>query len=175
MAIGPIGRAVTAVAGLASVVLAGLWRAGSGYALATGCALAVMVVAAMVDAVEHRLPNAVVACAGVPVAIGGAVAFMLDDPAWVSMLLGSAYLALPLLVTHLVSPAGMGFGDVKAGIVLGGALGLIDDDFALPVLIVALAIVGGWGLLRGRRSMPLGPGLVAGTISVLAVAWVVGS
>ncbi|HEX7247806.1 MAG TPA: type II secretion system F family protein, partial [Actinomycetota bacterium] len=39
-----------------------------------------------------------------------------------SAALGAAVLGGPLLVTHLVTPAGMGFGDVKAGAVLGAAL-----------------------------------------------------
>ena len=39
---------------------------------------------------------------------------------------GAALVGAPLLATHLVSPAGMGFGDVKAGTVLGAAVGLVD-------------------------------------------------
>ena len=75
--------------------------------------LLVLVAAALVDAVEHRLPNRTRgprrgARPGRPRA------------GWTadvgrSTLAGAAFVAVPLLVTHLVAPAGMGFGDVKAG------------------------------------------------------------
>ncbi len=54
-------------------------------------------------------------------------------PLVLSLLLIPAALAFagPLLLLHLVSPAAMGFGDVKAGIVLGYALGLVHWHLAL--------------------------------------------
>ena len=63
-----------------------------------------------------------------------------------SSLVGAALLGGPLLVTHLVSPAGMGFGDVKAGAVAGAALGLIDPQLAVLALVLGLAAAASWGL-----------------------------
>ena len=64
----------------------------------------------------------------------------------------------PLLLTHLVSPTGMGFGDVKAAAVLGAALGLIDPQVALLALVLGLASAAVWGLARRARSVAFGPG-----------------
>ena len=91
-----------------------------------------------------------------------------------SALLGGALLGGPLLLTHLVSPAGMGFGDVKAGVVLGAALGLIDAQLATLGLVFGLGSAAAWGLVHRSRSVPLGPGLVGGTLAALLVAKLVG-
>ena len=90
-----------------------------------------------------------------------------------SALVGAAMLGGPLLLTHLVSPTGMGFGDVRlaapVGLVLGwvgwGALavgvwiGFIV--FALPALVLVVA-------RRDRamlkKSFPFGPFMVIGAL-----------
>ena len=77
-------------------------------------------------------------------------------------------------MTHLVSPAGMGFGDVKAGAVAGAALGLIDPQLAVLALVLGLAAAASWGLVRRSRTVPFGPGLVAGALAALVVARLVG-
>ena len=87
-----------------------------------------------------------------------------------SAAVGAAMLAGPLLLTHLVSPTGMGFGDVKAGAVLGAALGLIDPQVALLALVLGLASAAVWGLARRARSVAFGPGLVTGALLALAIA-----
>ena len=61
-------------------------------------------------------------------------------------------------MTHLVSPAGMGFGDVKAGAVIGAAVGLVDPQLAALALVLGLAGSAGWAAVRRRRTIPLGPG-----------------
>jgi prepilin signal peptidase PulO-like enzyme (type II secretory pathway) len=66
----------------------------------------------------------------------------------------------------------MGFGDVKAGAVLGAALGLIDVQLAVLALIVGLAGSAACALVRRRRTIALGPGLVAGAMVALVVAQV---
>ena len=67
-------------------------------------------------------------------------------------------------LTHLVSPAGMGFGDVKAGAVAGAALGLIDPQLAVLALV---ARPGRRRRVGPRPPVPhraVRPGLVAGAL-----------
>jgi leader peptidase (prepilin peptidase) / N-methyltransferase len=171
-AVGPAGRGITVAGIIASAAVAAWWVPVSPAAVATGVALAVLTTAALVDAVRHRLPNVLVALAAVPVAAALAVAW--SGPLLWGALAGAAFLGVPLLVTHLVAPAGMGFGDVKAGIVLGAALGLLGGPLALLALVLGLALAAVWGLARRAKSIALGPALVAGALLALAVGRLVG-
>lgn len=72
---------------------------------------------------------------------------------------------------HLVSPRGMGFGDVRLGLLLGlylGWLGLAQVAVGFFLAFLLGSVVGAWLVLagkRGRRSrLPFAPFLVAGTI-----------
>ena len=124
--------------------------------------------AALVDVVEHRLPN--VARRSAP-----------PSPWWRrwrslaratllrGVLTGALVVAGPLLVTHLVTPAGMGFGDVKAGAVLGAAMGLIDVELALLALVLGLGAGAAWGVATRARSIALGPSLVAGALAAVLI------
>jgi prepilin signal peptidase PulO-like enzyme (type II secretory pathway) len=69
----------------------------------------------------------------------------------------------------------MGFGDVKAGLVLGAALGLVDAQLGLFALVLGLGTGALWGLTRRARSIPLGPALVAGALTALAVGRLLGT
>lgn len=162
------GRVTGVVACALSLVVTVCWVGQSLVALATGASLVVLVAAALVDVAEHRLPNALVVVAAAPVV----VALLAAGSASLarSAVLGAVVLGGPLLLTHLVSPAGMGFGDVKAGAVLGAALGLIDIQVALLALVLGLSSAAIWGLARGSRSVAFGPGLVAGALLALALA-----
>jgi leader peptidase (prepilin peptidase)/N-methyltransferase len=128
-------------------------------------------VAAMVDVVEHRLPDALVGAAVAPVIVAMGWGWVTGDAAVTTgAALGAAVVGGPLLVTHLVSPAGMGFGDVKAGTVLGAALGLVSVQVAVLALVLGLAGAAASALAMRRRSIALGPGLVAGAAVALVVA-----
>ena len=80
----------------------------------------------------------------------------------------------PLLVTHLIAPRGMGFGDVKAGAVLGAALGLLAAPLAVLALVLGLLAAATFGLLRRLRTIALGPALVAGAVLALTIGRLVG-
>ena len=59
-----------------------------------------------------------------------------------------------LLVFHLASPRGMGFGDVKLGLLLGLVVGARSLDLVLVALLLAglLGALGGLALMvRHRR------------------------
>ena len=92
---------------------------------------------------------------------------------------GAAVLFVPLGVVHLVSPEGLGFGDVKYGVLLGAGVGAATRPGA-AVAVFALAmvvqlVVVWWRPLpaqrvpgASRRAAPLGPAL-----ALAAVGWVV--
>lgn len=166
LAVGPAGRTMVLIAWASCVALAIAWLPTTGRIVATAIALAVLVLAALVDVVEHRLPNALVTAAALPVVLTVAVARSADVGS--DTLMGMAFVGVPLLVTHLVAPAGMGFGDVKAGLVVGAALGLVDPQVALLALVLGLAAGAVYGLARRARTIPLGPFLVAGAVAALA-------
>jgi len=160
-AVAATGRVLTVAGAVLAVVLAGWWFAESAAAPATCACVLVLVGAALVDAVEHRLPNALVALSAVPVVVAlvASVGELLPGA-----LVGAAWIGGPLLLAHLVSPGGMGFGDVKAGAVLGAALGLLGPALAPLALVIGLALGAGYGLARRAGSIPLGPALVAGAL-----------
>ena len=164
-AIGVAGRLLTVLAASACVALALL--GDSTGIVACGLSLLVLVLAALVDVVEHRLPNVVVLCAAVPVvtalALIGSGALLRD------VLSGALVVAGPLLAVHLITPSGMGFGDVKAGAVLGAAMGLIDVELALLALVVGLGAGAAWGVATRARSIALGPSLVAGALAAVLI------
>ncbi|NYV77806.1 prepilin peptidase, partial [Streptomyces sp. UH6] len=94
-------------------------------------------------------------------------------------LLGAVALAGGFLVLHLISPAGMGFGDVKLALAIGAALGWYGWGVLLLGAFAGFLSGGLYGLglvlLRrgGRRTeMPFGPFLLAGTfLGLLAGAY----
>jgi leader peptidase (prepilin peptidase)/N-methyltransferase len=170
-AVGRRGHVLSAATAGAAGTAAAVWIPQTAAAVATGLSLCVLVAAALVDAVERRLPNALVGAAAVPVVLALAIAWVSGTTEVVSgALLGAALLGGPLLVTHLVSPAGMGFGDVKAGAVLGAALGLINAQIAVLGLMLGLLGSAVWALAGRRRSIAFGPGLVGGAVVALIVA-----
>ena len=161
--------AVGALAGCALVVVA--WPPAS---IATGLTMALLVVAAVVDVVERRLPDVVVGLAALPVVVAVGAGAAVSAGLVRGVVGGAALLGGPLLAAHLVSPAAMGFGDVKAGIVLGAALGLVDARLAVVALVLGLTASAGWAIIGRRRTVALGPGLVAGALGAVVLARVLG-
>ena len=138
--------------------------------LAVIAALLPLTAAALVDAAERRLPNGLVVLSAVPVS-----ALCLLDPfvgrltAIEGAVSGALLLAVPLLALHLIAPASMGFGDVKAAVSLGATLGLIQPELSLWTLCLASAITAAWGIARRQQYVALGPGLVVAAMAVLVV------
>ncbi len=86
-------------------------------------------------------------------------------------LLGAALAWLGLLVVHLISPAGMGFGDVRLAFVLGLFLGWLSLRHVLTGVFLGflLGALIGVGLMvfrvRSRKdAVPFGPFLAGGAI-----------
>jgi leader peptidase (prepilin peptidase)/N-methyltransferase len=134
--------------------------------LTTGVVLAALLPAVLVDLIDRRLPNRLVGAAGLVGVTTLAAEVLVTDlqVAPTDLLLGAAGMAGPLLVTHLVRPAAMGFGDVKLAVVAGAALGLVDPVLGLAALAIGSAAAALVGLTLCRRTVAFGPGLVGGAI-----------
>ena len=169
--VGIAARVATLTAIAACAALMVLWSTQAPAVIATGLALTVLTAAALVDAVDHRLPNGLVAMAALPVGVAIAIAAAAGSvDVALGALAGAALLGVPLLITHLVSPVGMGFGDVKAGAVVGAAVGLVNAQLAVLTLVLALGGSAAWALMHRWRTIPLGPGLVVGALLALSIA-----
>ncbi len=132
---------------------------------AAAVALALLVPAGIVDAHEHRLPDIWLAAAlvglvvtiPVTVALGGSI-----DVGAVAI--GAVVMCAPIALLHLVSPAAMGFGDVKLSIVSGAALGTVDWRLTLVALTLAGLLGATFGVATQRRTIAFGPFLIVGTL-----------
>lgn len=139
--------------------------------LASGIAVAIMMIGALVDVAERRIPNSVTLAAviGLVLCCLGSAAIGSDVDAG-SALIGAGMMAAPLIVVHVGSPEAMGLGDVKAAIVLGAAAGLVHWQLPLVALASAAAATAAVGLARRQRLIAFGPGLVGGTVLALVLA-----
>jgi leader peptidase (prepilin peptidase)/N-methyltransferase len=139
------------------------------------------VLLAAVDVRVHRLPDVLtLPCAAATAVLLGLAALLPEHGgSWTGALLGAAAVAAGHLVLHLVSPAGMGFGDVKLTLTTGAVLGWYGWGVLMLGAFAGFLLGGLYGLglvaLRrgGRRTeMPFGPFLLAGAfLGLLAGAY----
>lgn len=155
------------------------YRFADSWALPAYLVLAAGLVALAVIDLEHQiLPNRIVAAlaiAGV-VLLGAAAVISGDFGAFGRALAGAAAAFGAFGALHLISPRGLGMGDVKLAFVLGLYLGWLGwGEVALGLFLgFLLGSVIGIGLivtgLRGRKDpVPFGPFLATGTL--IAVIW----
>lgn len=154
--------------GTAAVVVIALATINGMLPLAAAVALGLSVPPAVVDIHEQRLPDIGIATAFVGFAAALAVDAASDGSVDLHSVVGGALvMSGPILVLHLVSPAAMGFGDVKFSIVLGAALGTVDWRLALVALCAAGLLGATYGVAARCRTLPFGPFLVFGTLVTL--------
>jgi leader peptidase (prepilin peptidase) / N-methyltransferase len=147
-----------------------------GAAPAVGCVVVLVWLTALsvYDIRQQRLPNALTLPGAVVVLVIAAA-----NGRGSAALAGAAALAGCYLVVHLISPAGLGAGDVKLAIGVGALCGAFGLDVWLlaalgaPLLTVLWAI--GAALRRGaglRRAagVPHGPAMCVATATAVAVA-----
>ncbi|MGY1603477.1 prepilin peptidase [Geodermatophilus sp. SYSU D00815] len=162
--------------------LLGLLAAALGPSWSTPAFLAVAAVGVLLAVVDlrHRLlPDRVVvpALAGCLVLLTAAAALGGEWPRLLRAVLGAAALFAVFLALALVSPGGMGMGDVKlaallglplgwlgwGAVVLGAAAGFLVQA-ALALVLLATGRVG------PRGELPFGPAMLAGALAV--TVWV---
>lgn len=168
---GPARPLLLGGAALSVVVLAVAAAVGT-VPVAGAIGVAMLVPAAMIDIEERRLPDTWVGAGAVALIMTLVVDSVVGQPNEPGLLggvaLGAIAMALPVLALHLVSPASMGFGDVKAAAVLGAALGTVDERLAAVALCLAAAGGTVVGLARRQRTIPFGPFLVGASLLVLS-------
>lgn len=156
---------VLAVIAIALATLGGLLEP------AVGIAIALLVPAAVVDAHEQRLPDAWIAAALAGFAAALSVQSAFGGPVGLrGVAAGALVMCAPIAALHLVSPAAMGFGDVKLSIVLGGVLGTVDWRLGMVALCAAGLTGAAFGLATRRHTVPFGPFLVAGALMTLVAS-----
>lgn len=126
-----------------------------------GMAFVPLVHAAAIDVRTRRLPDRLLARSTVVLLTLAAVRLGDGAPA---MAAGAAAFALPLLLAHLLDPAGLGFGDVKLAVILGALIGLIDWRLAPVALGLACLASLAWAAVRRIGSLAFGPPLVGATV-----------
>ncbi|TFB48964.1 prepilin peptidase [Cryobacterium tagatosivorans] len=176
-----LGWRVRLAASLAAGVLFALLALRFGFAPELPAYLllaAASVTLSIVDVAEKRLPNPLLLATTVIVAAALVIAAAVgaDWGAALGALLGGAALFAVYLVLALISPAGVGMGDVKLAAVIGLALGYLGWDTWLiglvagflvgsVVSLVALAL----SRVSLRGSLPFGPSMLAGAyVAILA-------
>ena len=133
----------------------------------------VLVVLSFIDLEHKLLPNRIVVpsfVAGV-VLLGVSAALGPGVGAWVRALLGAAVAFAFFFTLALITPRGMGMGDVKLSAVLGLSLAYLGWGRLLVGFFVSFlaGAIGGIGLIAARRAgmkseVPFGPYLALGTI-----------
>jgi leader peptidase (prepilin peptidase)/N-methyltransferase len=133
-----------------------------------GLVLAWLVVLSSYDIRQRRLPN-LLTLPGAGAILLGAVAAGRGVPA----LAGAAALTGVYLLVHLLAPAGMGAGDVKLAIGVGGLTGCFGVEVwflaalgapLLTTLVAALALLG------GIRTVPHGPSMCLASAAVVMLS-----
>jgi leader peptidase (prepilin peptidase)/N-methyltransferase len=169
---------------LVELASAGLWvamalRFGWSWELPAYLVLVSALLAlALIDLDTFLLPNKIVYPLSVALVVLFGMAALLDDAGndFARALFGGAAAFTFFGIVHLISPRGMGFGDVKLSFSLGVALGWISWGSVFLGLFLGflLGAVVGVALIatrvKSRRDhVPFGPFLAAGTVIAILV------
>jgi leader peptidase (prepilin peptidase)/N-methyltransferase len=151
------------------VVASAAWWPTATSGIATVISMSWISGAAVFDRLCRRLPDALLALGGLAVVMAAAVHLLHGNSVAVASVGRSAAVwSFPFLVTHLVAPTALGFGDVKAAAVIGAALGLTLPVIAsVAAMIVGMAAAASVGMASRRPTIALGPYLALGAIASL--------
>lgn len=156
-AAGAIGAGVVLAVTMLAAIVFGSVPASAGLTIVT------LFPAAGIDIRERRIPDVWVgAAAAVFLAVSTLEWMIGSTPAIGGTLAGAIVVGGPILLLHLLSPAAMGFGDVKAAVVIGMAVGSLDWQLGLVALTLAAGSAATFGVLRRTRTIAFGPFLVLG-------------
>lgn len=164
MRAGLIGAVATSIVVAANCVDEATARA------TTAAAGALLVIAALVDCHERRLPNQLLGSALLITIAGPLLAG--DLRTLLTQTLGMLVAGLLLVVARISrSPGnGIGMGDVKMGAVAGCSASSVALVAAPTAVAVAAAVGAGYGLLARRRTVVLGPAIWVGWAVALWLA-----
>jgi leader peptidase (prepilin peptidase)/N-methyltransferase len=146
--------------------------------LAYSCLVFVGVVLAVIDLIEHRIPSVALAVTyPVMLTLFGLATVTQDKGfAMVRATLGMVVMFGAYFALAIAAQGGLGAGDVKLAGVLGLALGWNGWQSLVAGLVLGLAygavtgiILIALGKATRRTPMPLGPAMIAGTLTVLIV------
>jgi len=159
-----IAGAVASVAAAACLVRFGT----SAHGLIAAFAAVVLVILAAIDLERRILPNVIVLPAAAVVYAAQLAFFPQHALDWTLAAVGCA---LFFLVALLISPAGLGMGDVKLGLLLGALLG----KSVVAALFFGLVGAGVFGVVMlashgssaRQTAIPLGPFLAVGALLAL--------
>jgi leader peptidase (prepilin peptidase)/N-methyltransferase len=118
---------------------------------------------ARVDLAAHRVPNRKVVWISTIVAAGTVAGWLAGSSPW-HTLLGGLVAGGPVLLFHLASPAGMGFGDVKWAAALGAAVGLVCWPAGILVPLVGSLVALAMSAVSRQRMIAFAPGLSIGAL-----------
>jgi leader peptidase (prepilin peptidase)/N-methyltransferase len=139
---------------------------------------AALVALAAIDLETYLLPNRIVYPLTVAMLVLLPLGLLADGDlgAFGRGLVAGAIAFAAFFVVHLISPRGMGFGDVKLSFTLGLALGCVGWGEMILGLFLGFAYGAVIGIvliatrLRGKnQAVPFGPFLAAGAITALLV------
>jgi leader peptidase (prepilin peptidase)/N-methyltransferase len=151
----------------------------AGYLLLFGMLLTVSVI----DVRLLRLPDRIVLpTLAVSLPLVTVVSLVEDEPAAIRHALagGGLYFGFLFLV-HLISPRGMGFGDVKLAAVMGLYVGWLGDSYAAAFALVLWAMLLGFlagsaigivllAMRRRSKPIPFGPFLALGCVAAVVLS-----
>jgi len=126
-----------------------------------GLALLWMGLLSCYDIRQRRLPNVLT----LP---GAAVILLVGGLPAVS---GAAALAGLYLLVHLAAPTGMGAGDVKLAIGLGGLAGCFGVQVWFLAALAAPLLSTLYAMSRGVRAVPHGPSMCLATAAATGLVW----
>jgi prepilin signal peptidase PulO-like enzyme (type II secretory pathway) len=183
--IDPRGRDLVLHLGVLVLFLAAGWRfheAPWSVMLAFCALFGVLAALSAIDIEHYRLPDLIVLpslVASIPIIAVISLVESSSEQIQYALAGGAIYFGF-LFVAHLISPRGMGFGDVKLAAVMGLYVGWLGTTFTEALALVLWAMLVGFAsgsvfgfvvLLRRRRNrpFPFGPFLAFGTVvAVLA-------
>ena len=168
-----VSVAAAALLGAVGVRFSGDWVLPAYLVLAAS-----LLVVSVIDLEHYVIPNRVVyptIALAIPLLAGAAAL----EHSWDRMahaLIGGAVAWTLLLLVHLISPRGMGFGDVRLSFILGLYLGWLGASHVALGLFLGFALgsVAGIALVIVRRrsrkeAIPFGPFLAAGAMAAVLV------
>ena len=161
-------QAITALLSASVALRFGLSPALVPYLIVAG----LLVALSTVDLYQLRIPDRILFPGLGLTAVAVIGASVLGNAQPIGAAMGAFAYSAVLGVAWLISPRGMGFGDVKLGLLLGMAVGWLYVPlvlFAIGIGCAIGALVGGVLMIVRRRNVafPFGPSLALGAVAVI--------